>query len=472
MTSLQEESGKEVDERSAFVSLSRPERVERLSRMPVQKARESLYSYYAGMESEDQQNEYDAMMEVINAREAEEAERIAAKEAEEAAAKLAQETQTAAAREAAEKIMREEAERARLEEERRRAEEEEERRRLAEEEKIAIAIDTFKGAMAKRTDSIRKLLEDEEIYVHNITAVADYLAQLVSRRRRLSKRHSRGLPAFDPSVDPSLSISISGSPGNSPTTPLYATHTDLYAPKQGETMTAAEIRVETENEELGVLHRVVEDLVGLHEGLITDIRLCFQEAQVPINVDGRRSYGNDDEIDPDVLEEDGLLIPLGEALMRFAAGAMSPYVTYSVVALQSGNSSATSLEVLDRWAGKNPKSTGSDFVSKVVNKFLGEKYRRDGGVGAASYSDETAWQWYLSRPLKRLMEYGAVFEEIKSVKYLGNAGMPVKMKEVKGSSPLEKEQRRAIRDDRRLQVAAVKLDCVGRAIMNKLDLDV
>ncbi|KAJ1548167.1 hypothetical protein HK405_004070, partial [Cladochytrium tenue] len=468
---------------ATFRSLSRERKMETIRSVSVRTARESLFSYYTG--GYDQDDEYAELLAVVAEREAAEA-RALEKEAEKAARKEAE-----AARKTA--------------------------------------------ALIARTRAIRKLLHDEEAYVHNLTTVAEYLSHLVSRRRRLSKRHSRGLPALE-SFDPSATAATSGG--------------DLYAPKPGETATKAELRVEAENEELVLLHRVVEDLVALHEGLVADVRVAMEDAGVStarrrrrrgsggaaagIRGRGRAGSGGSngpptaavlvddvggDEDDDMYVDDDGdgdgddaeaaaadaVVVRAGDALMRFAADAALPYITYAVVALERGGAGASG-EVLAHWSGTGADSAGAgnavpgsavasaadavvgdsaaaagaaraEFLARVVARFVGERYAgagaADGSAAGSGAISSAEWSWYLARPLARLARYADAIATVLAaaaaaaasaaatttatvvaVDGVADTAVATTTQSLRGvAAEPDAERRRAMRDDMRLRVA-------------------
>ncbi|KAJ3102029.1 hypothetical protein HDU97_000871 [Phlyctochytrium planicorne] len=367
----------------------------------------------------------------------------------------------------------EEAERDRVEREM----EEEERKRAVSMERETIRA--FWEGMRRRNRSIGELLASEETFVHNMTAISDFLSQLLYRRRRESKRHSRGLPPLE-SGGSQEDLSESETP---------STH-DPYLPLEGETQTRANLRVESENEDLALLDRVVADIVILHSDLISDLRACLDAAAMAAsNAVPPGDAGDDSE------EGDGwmrryqqhALANVGEVMMRFASDLSSPYITYAVVtsAKATGESSDGS-PLFDRGsAGGLPpeifakSQDGLEFNLKVVQRFMGET-----PPSSSSVLTPEEWRWYLERPLRRLAEYKGLVETISENWKLPASSRPISMmvgdakavedvqaalskERVKGSL-VEAGVRKAKRDDRRLDVAGVKISCVSKAVEAQL----
>ncbi|KAJ3150125.1 hypothetical protein HK101_001990 [Irineochytrium annulatum] len=387
---------------SELSSLSREERSNRLSIMTTKTARESLYNYYAAVgEVAVDRSEYDELMGALLAREKLESE--AEKEAE-------------ARRREEEEVKTKEA-KAREEMERKQAEV---RRMLAE-------------GMKKRNRAVKEFLVAEETHLHNLTTVSDHLSQLLYRRRRQSKRHSRGLPPLGSSTDspvPAASdLSI----------------VDPYAPQPGESPTRAQLRVEGENEDLTLLDRVLSDLVSLHSTLCSDLHSALDpdpEHDEDEGWDGRTCGG------------------VGHAAARFAGDAQGILAPYAVVALGGLNGSGVGVGL----EGVAAMTDLAEWDERVVRKYMGEVYKRPEGVQAVEAKE---WAWYLGRAIRRLTEYEGVLREIveswcAEEKELGSG---------KGSG-VELEMRRVRRDDRRVQVAIVKLGCTATTIVGNLGLTV
>ncbi|KAJ3217172.1 hypothetical protein HDU67_008392 [Dinochytrium kinnereticum] len=371
-----------------------PDRLNRISAMTSHTARESLYSYYVAGNS--------AAAPTV----ADDLDAVAKREYEELLAAVKEK----------ERIETEEAERIRAEKEM----EEEEKRRVRARE--AETVRAFGEGMRRRRRKVAEFLASEETFVHNMTAISDFLSQLLYRRRRESKRHSRGLPPLDaPDVD------------TPPSTPV-----------EGETPIKTALRIESETESLSLLDRVVADIVILHTELVEDLRTCLADEEVA---------------------------KVGEVALRFAGDVSGGYASYAVVTrvpaedslLDGGAAAAAAGELPAEIFGR--AQDGGEFMVKVVQRFIGETFpsSSDGMLTPEE------WKWYLSRPLKRLAEYPAVLEGLADewrkpgANDFADVGGALSQDRVQGSE-IEKGLRRCERDDRRLRVAAVKISCVGRAV--------
>ncbi|KAJ3110290.1 hypothetical protein HDU96_006750, partial [Phlyctochytrium bullatum] len=328
-----------------------------------------------------------------------------------------------------------------------------------------------------------------ETFVHNMTTISDFLSQLLYRRRRQSKRHSRGLPPL-----------ASTATDEDPHSPLPGGALDLddpFLPRNDETPTQALLRVESENEDLALLDRVVADVVVLHSDLVADLRAALDAAAAKAEEETGAATDDEDDAAAATYQRHALAA-VGEALMRFATDATAPYIAYAVVTSQP---STTDRDAAERVAGPStappPVPTGgmtseifarpqdaAEFCVKVVQRFMGEVHTP--ATSGARLVTREEWGWYLQRPLKRLAEYEEVLGQLaegwkRSARRGGRAvsvvgGVDVDVEEVVGRKGewgglppwVERVWRRAERDDWRMGVAAVKVGCVGRAIERKI----
>lgn len=333
-----------------------------------------------------------------------------------------------------------------------------------EEKKNEIEVAELRAGLAKRTLAIKKFLKDEEEFVNSLIEVADYLSHVVS------KRHSRSSSFVidDKSVSAELipATIIATQAVKKMATKLQ--HSDMYTPNPGETATKAGIRVETENEEVSLLHRVLEDLVALHKGLIDDVKGALESVGIMEEVKSmedreQQQQQAENELDGPVpftlhtrdssrqgaalkAAMSATVLQIGDALMRFAADAVGAYITYSVVALKQNCTAST--ECTDQFSGRD------EILVRSVNRFMAEK------TGVAVSNE---WTWSMKCPLDRLERFEDILQNV-----IDRSG-PLDGLTLKAiiNEP-NPEKRMVFQDNMRLKVALVKLQAIVDAIKNSV----
>ncbi|KAJ3080028.1 hypothetical protein HDU99_009487, partial [Rhizoclosmatium hyalinum] len=267
-----------------------------------------------------------------------------------------------------------------------------------------------------------------ESHLANLTALSEYLEKTLQYRLRLAKRRSRGLPTL---------IQLS------PTKTI-----DIFAPRDSESSTATTLRVETETQEIARLDQVVRDLVVLHSGLVEDLKYLVE------------------------MQDSGVVgvLPAGDVFMQFSGEAGSLYVQFCTAALGEGSTVVDVVCGEEVWEGEDIKNVEGDeeslsisFVNSVVKRYIGERR-----ASLNNRADEV--RWYLAGPLRRLQAYREIFEEIVAGNGVVEGGETRKglSQVLKDDQDVGAEWRKLIKEDRKLEVTAIKLGSVASAISKRV----
>jgi hypothetical protein len=187
------------------------------------------------------------------------------------------------------------------------------------------------------------------------------------------------------------------------------------------------LRLQEEVKDLNQLQLLLDNIVIVHETLISDLKETLTTSTPQI----------------------------GAALFHFAKSASGPYISFSVLR------STLSIDVLERWLIDSP-----DLLrTTILDSYDPESIMSPPPTPSASSIDEL-WSWNLSRPLYRLRDYTKVVQSLKIVEGSGNLQ--------KLRLLLEGEEGRRVamvygsayvaREDRLIDVAKIKLETVYNAI--------
>ncbi|KAI8617202.1 hypothetical protein BC830DRAFT_1167182 [Chytriomyces sp. MP71] len=309
------------------------------------------------------------------------------------------------------------------------------------ERRVRVALE-IREAITRRNECVKTLLPNEERHSTNLSALSEYVENTVNYRLRLYKRRDRGLPTLV-QVSPTKKVDIF--------TPLYPDESSI----------SVLMRIEAENEELILLDRVLKELVSLHSALLEDLKYLLEL-------------------------EDGVnagVISIGDSLLRFAAEAATPYITYATLAMGAAADPGTTAVIVDIAAAEETEEYVDEngqpaptFQSRVVDQFVGQSFKEsvstESGEMTARDAKNVELTWYLSQPLKgfwsyqatidAMVEAGTVKGEVSSVKELS--------KLLSDDNDIGAEWRHLLREDRKLLVANVKLGSVITALISKLSL--
>ncbi|KAJ3068649.1 hypothetical protein HDU98_008209 [Podochytrium sp. JEL0797] len=305
--------------------------------------------------------------------------------------------------------------------------------RLEEHEKRVQAAVQVREALGRRNEAIFELLKEEEIHLQNLTLLSTYLTTTTTYRLRLAKRRSRGLPTL---------IHLS------PTQTL-----DIFHPLPTESFVSTTLRVSSQTETLVLLDRVLQDLVAAHTALVQDLGYLLQVQE----------------------EREVAVVPVGDVVVRFAGEVAGGLGTWGVVGLAEESVLVETVVAVEAAAGagggvvagvgaEEEEQVAVSFRSGVVDSFVGSTPGVSGEV-----TREMA-KWYLAEPLRRVQGYRSKLEHIvASSGIVGDARKALGVL-LAGDGDVGVEWRKLVKEDRKLEVAAVKLGSVADAILARVNV--
>ncbi|KAJ3031573.1 UNVERIFIED_CONTAM: hypothetical protein HDU68_002671 [Siphonaria sp. JEL0065] len=317
-----------------------------------------------------------------------------------------------------------------------------------EHEKRVRAAVQVRESLAKRNQDIFSILKDEESHLSNLMALSEFLENTVTYRLRLNKRRSRGLPTL---------VQLS------PTKQI-----DIYAPTSPtETTLETTMRVEYETEDLILLDRILKELVEHHKSLIEDLKYSLEIQQANV----------DENYEQDVV---GGVVTVGDLWLKYAADVSGLCITYSAVALTEASvlvdvivatadadEEAVAAATPSIASSAGEESSSVSFFKSVASRFIGSPP----GGDVKTTVDEI--KWYLSSPVRRLAAYRALFGQIVAHGVVDGVESRKGLTELLASDhDVGAEWRKFVKEDRKLEIAGVKLGSVSDAISLKLGVAV
>ena len=252
--------------------------------------------------------------------------------------------------------------------------------------------------------------------MYNLTKVLDFLNSLIKKRKRQSKRTSRQVDISDAyprngKAYPTLT------PG-----PLLFSGNSLKQ-QRGESDLAYHLRLENEVEELSQLTGVITQMLEVHNHLIESLEKVIPSAD---NAHGQECL-------------------VGDIIMEFGDRVLKPYITYAIVTLAGVKKPSPHLGLSEQ--------ESAEFVSRVVQKFIGERYNDlpefDQPKNPMQAPSQSEWECFLRRPIQRLEEYEATLSKIISVSCFNDSSN---------------------QDNRKVRIAKIKLTAVSKSIQDRLNV--
>ncbi|KAJ3059567.1 hypothetical protein HK102_009931, partial [Quaeritorhiza haematococci] len=222
-----------------------------------------------------------------------------------------------------------------------------------------MKLQVVRKKVARRNGGVEEFVAGEEEYTQTLTSLQDFLATLLKRRKRISKRVSRSIRAstlLDPkSVQHALShhnssggSDVSSSSASPPTSSSLllggspASTSSFLSPGGGEDpngLTADDLaRFDAENEDLMLFYSVVSDMASAHALLLQSVREALQNSTTTNSTNSSNTTST------------ASTPRIGTAFMTFASSIQRAYITYAVIALatSSGGLSRGAIEAVEK----------------------------------------------------------------------------------------------------------------------------
>ncbi|KAH9262168.1 hypothetical protein BASA82_000771 [Batrachochytrium salamandrivorans] len=254
----------------------------------------------------------------------------------------------------------------------------------------------------KRNDAISILIEDETKFSANLSHLVQLLDHLIKKHHRRSNRLSKACEDMGSKAVKADKRSSSN---------FYSS---MLKQQSGESDIAYLIRLETEIEEMTILHSMLRSILVLHCNMLSELRAA-------------ESFGS-------LLETPGSTLKVGDILLNFAENLRRPYTCYAVAALGSKHTRSDVVDFSD--------IDHDAFMKIVVQKFV--------SLSADEPSREDSWQWFIRRALVRLTSYPVFLDSI--------------------ANPKQRFTKHVDLDNRKVKIAGIKLECIAKSIIEGLSL--